>query len=129
MVSGRKATAERLSMAIFNSISFFPLGGSTSGSTKSATIEMYVGSSYGGNDTISGETLSSVSEKSGSFISSTDHPDHGHHGHHHGGHHPHSHVVHHHQHHLPTSHEVPNEEEEEEDDEFDVSRKKNKSKT
>lgn len=42
-------------------------GGSSSGSTKSATIEMYVGSSY--NETISGETLSSISEKSGSYMS------------------------------------------------------------
>ena len=42
-------------------------GGSSTASTKSATIEMYVGSSY--NDTMSGETLSSISEKSESYIS------------------------------------------------------------
>ena len=46
----------------------FP-GGSSTASTKSATIEMYVGSSTGYNDTMSGETMSSISEKSGSYIS------------------------------------------------------------
>ena len=44
-------------------------GGSSTASTKSATIEMYVGSSTGYNDTMSGETMSSISEKSGSYIS------------------------------------------------------------
>ena len=46
---------------------FSIIGGSSTASTKSATIEMYVGSSY--NDTMSGETLSSISEKSESYIS------------------------------------------------------------
>lgn len=44
------------------------LGGSSRGSSKSATIEMYVGSSY--NETISGETLSSLSEKSDTYFTS-----------------------------------------------------------
>ncbi|XP_071744729.1 nephrin [Lepeophtheirus salmonis] len=67
-------------------------GGSTNGSTKSATIEMYAGSSY--NETMSGETLSSISEKSGSYTSSSVDPIHGHHHH-----------IHHHPHPLP--HNVP----------------------
>ena len=54
-------------MTYFTELLFVSAGGSSSGSTKSATIEMYVGSSY--NETISGETLSSISEKSGSYIS------------------------------------------------------------
>ena len=66
-------------------------GGSSTASTKSATIEMYVGSSTGYNDTMSGETMSSISEKSGSYISE----EHHHHGSHGGqGHH---HRLHHHQ--------------------------------
>lgn len=65
------------------------MGGSSTASTKSATIEMYVGSSY--NDTMSGETLSSISEKSGSYISSGEHDGHHHHGHHHHHHHHHRH--------------------------------------
>ena len=40
--------------------------GAASGSGKSGTIEMYAGSSY--NETISGETLSSLSEKSDTFF-------------------------------------------------------------
>ena len=48
-------------------LNFFNIGGSSTASTKSATIEMYVGSSY--NDTMSGETLSSISEKSETYIS------------------------------------------------------------
>jgi len=44
------------------------LGGSSQGSSKSATIEMYVGSSY--NQTISGDTLSSLSEKSDTYFTS-----------------------------------------------------------
>jgi len=44
------------------------LGGSSRSTSKSATIEMYVGSSY--NDTISGDTLSSLSEKSDSYFTS-----------------------------------------------------------
>ena len=70
-------------------------GGSSTASTKSATIEMYVGSSTGYNDTMSGETMSSISEKSGSYISEEHH--HGHHvsvGGHGGGHH---HRLHHQQ--------------------------------
>ena len=52
---------------------------------------MYVGSSTGYNDTMSGETMSSISEKSGSYISE----EHHHHGSHGGqGHH---HRLHHHQ--------------------------------
>ena len=53
---------------ILNRLLLF-LGGSSTASTKSATIEMYVGSSTGYNDTMSGETMSSISEKSGSYIS------------------------------------------------------------
>ena len=68
-------------------------GGSSTASTKSATIEMYVGSSTGYNDTMSGETMSSISEKSGSYISDRDHHDH-HHPHHH-SHGTHRHHVHH----------------------------------
>lgn len=41
--------------------------------TKSATIEMYAPSSY--NDTMTGETLSSVSEKSDSYSNDGSHPD------------------------------------------------------
>ena len=44
------------------SVTSFVPGGSSQGSSKSATIEMYVGSSY--NQTTSGDTLSSLSEKS-----------------------------------------------------------------
>ena len=47
------------------------LGGSSTASTKSGTIEMYVGNSY--NDTMSGETLSSISEKSESYVSANGH--------------------------------------------------------
>jgi len=43
---------------------------SEQGSSKSATIEMYAPSSY--NETVTAETLSSVSEKSNSYS----HPDH-----------------------------------------------------
>ena len=49
----------------------FNLGGSSTASTKSGTIEMYVGNSY--NDTMSGETLSSISEKSESYVSANGH--------------------------------------------------------
>ena len=73
------------------------LGGSSTASTKSATIEMYVGSSTGYNDTMSGETMSSISEKSGSYISEAGNA-HDHHQHHH--HHHHRHHVHHPQSHL-----------------------------
>ena len=70
---------------------------------------MYVGSSY--NDTMSGETMSSVSEKSGSYISGNHlHP---HHHHHHQ--HQHTHPVHHYQAHPDEQ------DEEEEDDDFEVS--------
>lgn len=41
------------------------LGPSEQGSNKSATIEMYAPSSY--NETVTGETLSSVSEKSENY--------------------------------------------------------------
>ena len=75
----------------------FNLGGSSTASTKSATIEMYVGSSTGYNDTMSGETMSSISEKSGSYISEAGNA-HDHHQHHH--HHHHRHHVHHPQSHL-----------------------------
>jgi hypothetical protein len=110
------------------------LGGSTSGSsTKSATIEMYVGRGNNvvlGNDTISGETLSSLSDKSGgSFISNGDHPHsaaaagivHHHHGSSGGsprGGHGHQQHLHNQvrQHRMPD--DVPREEDE---DEFDVS--------
>ena len=66
------------------------IGGSSTASTKSATIEMYVGSSTGYNDTMSGETMSSISEKSGSYISDggAGH-DHQHQHHHHSTHHRH----------------------------------------
>ena len=47
------------------------IGGSSTASTKSGTIEMYVGNSY--NDTMSGETLSSISEKSESYVSANGH--------------------------------------------------------
>ena len=63
-------------------------GGSSTASTKSATIEMDVGSSTGYNDTMSGETMSSISEKSGSYISE-EHHHHGHGGHGGQGHHHH----------------------------------------
>ena len=69
------------------------LGGSSTASTKSATIEMYVGSSTGYNDTMSGETMSSISEKSGSYISDGGH-DHQHQHQHAHQHHP------HHRHHI-----------------------------
>ena len=59
---------EYIRKTIFNKLFLF-LGGSSTASTKSATIEMYVGSSTGYNDTMSGETMSSISEKSGSYIS------------------------------------------------------------
>ena len=51
---------------------------------------MYVGSSTGYNDTMSGETMSSISEKSGSYISDggAGH-DHQHQHHHHSTHHRH----------------------------------------
>ena len=62
---------------------------------------MYVGSSY--NDTMSGETMSSVSEKSGSYISGNHLRPHQHHHHHH-------HPVH------PYHREI----EEEEEDDFEV---------
>ncbi len=90
---------------------FFASGGSSNGSTKSATIEMYVGSSsYGGNDTMSGETLSSISEKSGSYLSNGNHPHHGHHHHHH--------HVHQHHHQRPAR-LPPTDEDAEEEDAFD----------
>lgn len=44
---------------------FFPIAEQTNQSSKSATIEMYAPSSY--NDTVTGETLSSVSEKSETY--------------------------------------------------------------
>lgn len=44
------------------------IGASEQGSNKSATIEMYAPSSY--NETVTGETLSSVSEKSESYSDS-----------------------------------------------------------
>ena len=69
-------------------------GGSSTASTKSATIEMYVGSSTGYNDTMSGETMSSISEKSGSYISEEHHHHHVSVGGHGGGHH---HRLHHQQ--------------------------------
>ena len=50
---------------------FIYIGGSSTASTKSGTIEMYVGTSY--NDTMSGETLSSISEKSESYVSANGH--------------------------------------------------------
>ena len=50
------------------SVILFVPGGSSQGSSKSATIEMYVGSSY--NQTISGDTLSSLSEKSDNYFTS-----------------------------------------------------------
>ena len=72
---------------------------------------MYVGSSY--NDTMSGETMSSVSEKSGSYISANHlHP---HQHHHHQHQHQHTHPVHHYQAHPDEQ------DEEEEDDDFEVS--------
>jgi hypothetical protein len=67
---------------------------------------MYVGSSY--NDTMSGETMSSVSEKSGSYISANHL-------------HPHLHQHHHHHHHPEHHFHGTREEEEEEDDDFEVS--------
>ena len=78
-----------------DSNSFFKkihLGGSSTASTKSATIEMYVGSSTGYNDTMSGETMSSISEKSGSYISDG------------GAGHDHQHQHHHHTHHRHHIH-------------------------
>ncbi|XP_059087472.1 nephrin-like isoform X2 [Tigriopus californicus] len=102
-------------------------GGSTTGSSKSATIEMYVGSSYG-TDALgshAGDNMSSsMSDKSGSYSSNND-QDHSSHHHHS---HPH-HIYHPHQHHLlgrhqPPSLEVPIERDEEldpeEDDTFEV---------
>ena len=56
-------------VSILKVLSVIFSGGSSTASTKSATIEMYVGSSTGYNDTMSGETMSSISEKSGSYIS------------------------------------------------------------
>lgn len=47
------------------SISFVLAADTSQQTTKSATIEMYAPSSY--NDTMTGETLSSVSEKSDSY--------------------------------------------------------------
>ena len=78
----------RNSLILFKKIQF--IGGSSTASTKSATIEMYVGSSTGYNDTMSGETMSSISEKSGSYISDggAGH-DHQHQQHHHHTHHRH----------------------------------------
>lgn len=46
---------------------------SEGGSSKSATIEMYAPSSY--NETVNGETLSSISEKSESFSQNGSHSD------------------------------------------------------
>ena len=89
-------------MLLQNFFYFPPPGGSSNNSTKSATIEMYVGSSY--NDTISGETMSSVSEKSGSYISGNHLRPHHHH--------------HHHHHAVPSYHR--NVEEDEEEDDFEV---------
>ena len=49
-------------------------GGSSRASSKSATIEMYVGSnSY--NETLSGETLESLSDKSDTFFTSEQRQD------------------------------------------------------
>ena len=45
----------------------FPGGGSSSASSKSATIEMFVGSSY--NETM-GDTLSDVSDRSSNYFTS-----------------------------------------------------------
>lgn len=55
-------------------IDIFPISikGSNQNS-KSATIEMYAPSSY--NDTVTGETLSSVSEKSDSYSNDGSQPD------------------------------------------------------
>lgn len=92
-------------------------GGSSSGSTKSATIEMYVGSSYGGNDTISGETLSSLSEKSGSYTSSSGNGNGGLVVPGGGGEH-HRHMHHHHHRHLVKPQEEEEEEEEGDLDDF-----------
>ena len=47
---------------------------SEGGSSKSATIEMYAPSSYNG-ETVNGETLSSISEKSESFSQNGSHSD------------------------------------------------------
>ena len=59
---------------------------------------MYVGSSTGYNDTMSGETMSSISEKSGSYISDGVHEQQH-------SHHSHSHQHHHHRgHHIPQPH-------------------------
>ena len=46
---------------------------SEGGSSKSATIEMYAPSSY--NETVNGETLSSISEKSESYRQNGSHSD------------------------------------------------------
>ena len=46
---------------------------SEGGSSKSATIEMYAPSSY--NETVNGETLSSISEKSESYSQNGSHSD------------------------------------------------------
>lgn len=54
---------------------FDPLAAMSSegGSSKSATIEMYAPSSY--NETVNGETLSSISEKSESYSQNGSHSD------------------------------------------------------
>lgn len=46
---------------------------SEGGSSKSATIEMYAPSSY--NETVNGETLSSISEKSEAYSQNGSHSD------------------------------------------------------
>lgn len=59
-----------------NIVSQFDIGHTIEASnqnSKSATIEMYAPSSY--NDTVTGETLSSVSEKSDSYSNEGSQPD------------------------------------------------------
>lgn len=62
---------EKLLFLIYFFISF--LTEASNQNSKSATIEMYAPSSY--NDTVTGETLSSVSEKSDSYSNEGSQPD------------------------------------------------------
>lgn len=50
---------------VFSILKYFRFAEQTGQNSKSATIEMYAPSSY--NDTVTGETLSSVSEKSETY--------------------------------------------------------------
>ena len=54
-------------------LSYWAAMSSEGGSSKSATIEMYAPSSY--NETVNGETLSSISEKSESYSQNGSHSD------------------------------------------------------